>query len=360
MARRLSHHFLPQQCTTGAFDQAEIRGDFVGAVDGQVNANSAPRLIDCDAKFLGPSRGVQRGSNGVDLQVGPSYSFGQKTQKVIRRRAGAKTEQHIAADISDGSLRDRLLLFFKPFAGLGGTHDCKHILDGVRQSSEKGGENPTERRSRLRRLRRSELPAGTLQLARFLIGKTLVHDLPEGRISGRIVETEAYPPGDAAGHAFRGQTPRNRSLFLRRGHAYVHFAYGLYWLLNVTSEVPGVGAGVLLRGLELLEGVDLAQNVNRKNARLCDLARGPGRLAAAMRVDKRYDGADLCAAGPLWLGAAAWPPKVIGKAVRIGISRDVDRRFRFYERGNPCVSGPARLLTQRIAGPLSKPPENRR
>jgi len=305
--------------------------------------------MDRYAEFLGPSRGVQRRSNRLDLQPGRSYSFGQKTQEVIRRGSGAKTQQHIASDIFDGSLRHRLLLFIKLFAGLGGTHDCKHILDAVRRSSEKpkhGDEqDQTKRRSRLRRLRRSELPANTLQLARFLIGKTLVHDLPEGRISGRIVETEAYPPGDAAGHAFRGETPRNRSLFLERGHAYVYFAYGVHWLLNVSSELPGVGAGVLLRGLELLEGVDLAQNVNRKTVRLCDLARGPGRLAAAMRIDKRYDGVDLCAAGPLWLGTAAWSVKTIGKAVRIGISRDVDRRFRFYERGNPCVSGPARLLT---------------
>lgn len=360
VARRLSHHFLPQQCATGAFDQAEIRRDFVGAVDGQVNANSAQRLMDCNAEFLSPSRGVQRRSNGLDLQFGRSYSFGQKTQEMIRRRSGAETQQHVAAYVSDGSLRDRLLLFVKLFAGLGGSHDYKHILDDVRRSSEKAWENPTDRRFRLRRLRRSELPAGTLQLARFLIGKTLVHDLPEGRISGRIVETEAYPPGDAAGHAFRGETPRNRSLFLRRGHAYVHFAYGVYWLLNVTSERPGIGAGVLLRGLELLEGIDLVQGQSRKAVRTCDLTRGPGLLAAAMRTDKRYDGADLCAAGPLWLGTEAWPVKAIGKTVRIGISRDVDRRFRFYERGNPCVSGPARLLTQRIAGPLSKPPENHR
>jgi DNA-3-methyladenine glycosylase len=297
------------------------------------------------AEFLGPSRGAQRGSNGLDLQLGRSYSFGQKTQEVIRRRSGAETQQRIASDIFDGSLRHRLLLFIKLFAGLGGTHDCKHILDAVRRSSEKTGGNRTMRRFRPRRLRRSELPTGTLQLARFLIGKTLVHDLPEGRISGRIVETEAYPPGDAAGHAFRGQTPRNSSLFLERGHAYVYFAYGVHWLLNVSSELPGVGAGVLLRGLELLEGIDLVQRESRKAPRVCDLGRGPGRLTAAMRIDKRYDGVDLCAAGPLWLGTEVRPPQPIGKAVRIGITRDLERRFRFYERGNPCVSGPARLLT---------------
>ena len=198
-------------------------------------------------------------------------------------------------------------------------------------------------RFRVRRLRRSELPSDTLQLARFLIGKTLVHDLSEGRISGRIVETEAYPPGDAAGHAFRGEKPRNRSLFLKRGHAYVYFGYGIHWLLNVSSEEAGVGAGVLLRALEPLEGADLMQPTNRQNARPCDLARGPGRLASAMHIDKSYDGADLCGGGPLWLGTAAQPPKAIGESVRIGISREVNRLFRFYERGNPCVSGPARL-----------------
>ena len=212
----------------------------------------------------------------------------------------------------------------------------------MRRSLEKTCRNDA-RRFRVRRLGRSELPIPALELAQFLIGKTLVHDLPEGRISGRIVETEAYPPGDAAGHAFRGETQRNRSLFLKRGHAYVHFAYGSCWLMNVTSEEPGIGGGVLLRALEPLEGISLMQRARRKAKRLCDLARGPGRLAAALGIDKRYDGADLCAKGPLWLGTAVGAPKTTGKSVRIGITRDADRRFRFYERGNPCVSGPARL-----------------
>jgi DNA-3-methyladenine glycosylase len=196
---------------------------------------------------------------------------------------------------------------------------------------------------RVRRLRRRELPSSTLELAQFLIGKTLVLELPEGRMSGRIVETEAYPPGDEAGHAFRGQTPRNRSLFLKRGHAYVYFTYGSCYMLNITSEEPGVGAGVLVRALEPLEGTDLMRPGSRKAARPCDLARGPGRLAAAWQIDKRYDGADVCARGPLWLGAAIGPPRLLGKSIRIGITRAVNRRFRFYERGNPCVSGPARL-----------------
>lgn len=195
---------------------------------------------------------------------------------------------------------------------------------------------------RIRRLRRSELPADTVTLARYLIGKTLVHDLPHARLSGRIVETEAYVVGDAAGHAFRGPTPRNRSLFLERGRAYVYFVYGSSYMLNVSSELPGIGAGVLLRALEPLDGIALMER-RRGTTRLLDLARGPGRLAAAMRIDLRLDGVDLCGRGPLWLGAEARPTSSIGKSVRIGLTREVDRVLRFYERGNPFVSGPQRL-----------------
>src|SRR6185436_9771552 len=111
----------------------------------------------------------------------------------------------------------------------------------------------------IRLLDRSELPVSTLKLARYLIGKTLVYDSPEGRMSGRIVETEAYVVGDAAAHSFRGLTPRNRSLFLERGHAYVYFIYGNWFSLNVSGETEGVGAGVLLRALEPLEGIALMQ-----------------------------------------------------------------------------------------------------
>jgi DNA-3-methyladenine glycosylase len=195
---------------------------------------------------------------------------------------------------------------------------------------------------RLRRLRRAELPVDTVELARYLIGKVAVHDTDAGRLSGRIVETEAYPIGDAACHAFRGKTPRHSSLFLGRGHAHVYFTYGSSFMLNVISEVRGVGAGVLLRALEPLEGIDLMQCF-RGATRLIDLARGPGRLTEAMQIDLRQDGLDLCAAGPLWLAATAQNTGAIGESVRIGLTRNVDPRWRFYERGSPYVSGPKRL-----------------
>jgi DNA-3-methyladenine glycosylase len=191
-------------------------------------------------------------------------------------------------------------------------------------------------------LDRSKLPIDTATLARFLIGKVVVRELPEGHVIGRIVETEAYVVGDAAGHGYRGMTPRNRSLFLEPGRAYVYLAYGVSYMLNVSSEAAGIGAGVLIRALEPLEGVAIMQ-ANRGAERIRDLARGPGRLAAALRVDRGLDGLDLCQRGPLWLGRDDHEPGEIGESVRIGISRDADRLLRFYVRDSPFVSGPRSL-----------------
>ena len=191
-------------------------------------------------------------------------------------------------------------------------------------------------------LGRSELPIDTASLARYLIGNVLVRELPEGIASGRIVETEAYAVGDAAGHAYRGLTPRNRSLFLERGYAYVYLAYGTSYMLNVSSETPGIGAGVLIRALEPLEGIAIML-LARRIERMRDLARGPGRLAAALRIDSTLDGLDLCRQGPLWLARGDDEPGEIGQSTRIGISRDTHRRLRFYLRNCPFVSGPRSL-----------------
>ena len=203
----------------------------------------------------------------------------------------------------------------------------------------------------LRRLRRRELPIATTGLARFLLGKVIVRELPAGRIAGRIVETEAYPPRDPAAHHFRGPTPRNRAMFLQRGHAYVYFTYGNHFMLNVSAEIPGVGGGVLIRALEPLEGVDQMRRY-RKTTNLRDLTRGPGRLAQALKIDRTLDGVDLCSPGPLWLAALRpdpSPPSVsrrgnlLGISTRIGITHAAHRRLRFFERSNLHVSGPTSL-----------------
>jgi DNA-3-methyladenine glycosylase len=191
-------------------------------------------------------------------------------------------------------------------------------------------------------LRRSTLPADTVTLARFLLGKVLVREFDGGRAVGRIVETEAYLQNDPACHAYRGMTPRNRSLFLDVGHAYVYICYGTSFLLNVSSERPGIGTGVLLRALEPLAGIDRMQRV-RKGIRLRDLARGPGRLTAALQVDRRHDGMDLFAGGDLWIGTDGKTVGSIGESTRIGITQGADARLRYFVAGSGYLSGPRRL-----------------
>jgi DNA-3-methyladenine glycosylase len=256
--------------------------------------------------------------------------------------------------LNDLSLGQSVLsaIAFEPFFQLriqtnGESHDRPRleVCDATVQKQPLSGKSSTRaslKLKRIRRLRRAELPVHGAELARFLIGKILVHDTDEGRLAGRIVETEAYVPGDASSHAFRGETPRNRSLFLKRGHAYVYFTYGSCYCMNVSAELRGVGGGVLLRGLEPLSGVHVMER-NRGTTRVQDLARGPGRLAQAMGIDRALDGVDLCRDKHLWLGAVSGGPPEIGVSVRIGISREMERPLRFYERGNVHVSGARRL-----------------
>jgi DNA-3-methyladenine glycosylase len=192
----------------------------------------------------------------------------------------------------------------------------------------------------LRRLSRAELPPETATLARFLIGKILSRALPNGPATARIVETEAYYPDDAASHSFRGPTPRNRSMYLRRGHAYVYIAYGVHRMLNVSSDEAGVGAAVLIRAAEPLGGIDVMR-LNRGTATGRKLLRGPGCLAKALQIDLPHDGIDLCASDLLWLGADSQESGEISVSARIGISRDAHRPLRFFLKGSAFVSGPA-------------------
>ena len=183
----------------------------------------------------------------------------------------------------------------------------------------------------------------TLIVARQLIGMHLVHQVAGVRRAGRIVETEAYlGPKDLAAHSAHGRTARNAVMFGPPGHAYVYFVYGFWNCVNVVTREEGVPQAVLLRALEPLDGIPLMIQ-RRGTNRLVDLARGPGRLAAAMGIDRHCDGIDLCAAGELWLAAAPWPRGAIGRSVRVGITREVDRPLRFYEGGNRFVSRPRHI-----------------
>jgi DNA-3-methyladenine glycosylase len=195
-------------------------------------------------------------------------------------------------------------------------------------------------------LSRDELPVDTVELARFMVRRYLVHDLPEGRICGRIVETEAYPVGDSTSHAFPGRRAYNGSLFLERGHAYVRLTYGTAYMLNMSSEREDVGAGILIRAIEPLEGIALME-ARRPGVPLRDLARGPGRLTAALGIGQSFDGADLCTGKGLWIGKGVGQidPRVAATK-RIGLSREMHSLLRFYVPGSPYVSGPRRLLIE--------------
>ena len=194
----------------------------------------------------------------------------------------------------------------------------------------------------MRPLARARIPRDTVALARFLLGKIVVRELDSGVAMGRVVETEAYLQADPACHAYRGMTPRNRSLFLDVGHAYVYLCYGASHLLNVSSERPGTGAGVLLRALEPLAGIEFMQR-GRESTGLRDLTRGPGRLSAALEIDRRLDGVDLLRRGPLWLGSDGAAIGSIGDSVRIGLSKAADARLRYFVAGSAYLSGPRRL-----------------
>ena len=191
----------------------------------------------------------------------------------------------------------------------------------------------------IRRLSRRQLPVDTVELARYLVGKILVREIRGARMSGRIVETEAYPVGDSTSYAHRGRTERNAPLFLERGHAYVRLMYGASYGLNLSAERGGVGAAVLIRALEPLEGIERMRR-RRGGMELVDLARGPGRLTAALAIDPRFDGADLCEAAALWIGKLAGRSGPVAVTTRVGLSREQHRPLRFFVGGSPFVSGP--------------------
>jgi DNA-3-methyladenine glycosylase len=188
------------------------------------------------------------------------------------------------------------------------------------------------------RLARRALPVATVDLARYLIGKVLVHQAAAGRLSGRIVETEAYPPGDPTGYARHGLTTSNAPLFAARGHAYVRMVYGTCLTLDLAAEDEGTGAAVLIRALQPLDGIDLMRR-HCPRVREADLVRGPGRLCAALGIGRELSGEDLTASRRLWLERGR-VPVAIQVSTRIGLSRDQHRRLRFIERGSAFVSVP--------------------
>lgn len=188
----------------------------------------------------------------------------------------------------------------------------------------------------------------TLVVAPDLLGKLLVHDDPEaGRLVGRIVETEAYTADDPAMHGWKAEfgpdelvrpVGRAAGLFAPPGTAYVYQIYYAHWLLNVVTEEEGIAGAVLVRAVEPVVG-EAAMQARRPPTlpRRRDLTNGPGKLTQAFGVDGRFHGADLTQP-PLYFADDGAPAPPVATSSRIGLTRGVDRMYRFYVPAHPYVS----------------------
>lgn len=178
----------------------------------------------------------------------------------------------------------------------------------------------------------------TVVVARALLGHWLVVWHPSGWVGGRIVETEAYTQDDPASHSYRGPTERNAPMFGPPATAYVYLIYGVHECFNAVCQAEGVGEAVLIRALEPTLGIEwmYPRRGHRSRTALC---RGPGNLCRALGITRAFNGESLLRGRvQIWEGEPV-PDERVGVSTRIGIQKAVDRPWRFFEQGNPCVSG---------------------
>ncbi|HZV35017.1 MAG TPA: DNA-3-methyladenine glycosylase [Verrucomicrobiae bacterium] len=181
-------------------------------------------------------------------------------------------------------------------------------------------------------------------VAAKLPGHLLIRNTPQGPCGGMIVETEAYITGDPAAHSFRGQTKRNRAMWGPAGYSYVYFIYGNHWCFNVVCCPPGIGEAVLIRAIEPTVGLEIMR-ARRQVANVRDLTSGPGKLCAAMDIDRRLDDVDLCdTQSPVFVAENPQLEAALKKfgpmvtTTRIGITQAATLPFRFYLAGSEFVS----------------------
>jgi len=177
-----------------------------------------------------------------------------------------------------------------------------------------------------------------------LLGRWLIHHTPNGPCGGPIVEVEAYLKGDPAAHSFVGETKRNRVMWGPPGHSYVYFIYGNHFCVNAVCRPAGMAEAVLIRAVEAVWGLEFMR-ARRPAAELHHLTSGPGKLCAAMDINRSLDGGDLCAAGsPLIIAENASLKSFLRErgplvtTTRIGITRAATLPLRFYLERSPFVS----------------------
>jgi DNA-3-methyladenine glycosylase len=188
---------------------------------------------------------------------------------------------------------------------------------------------------------RSWLSRRAVDVAPDLLGAVIIGTGAEGTVAVRLTEVEAYEGADDPGsHAYRGQTQRNAVMFGPAGYLYVYFTYGMHWCANVVCGPDGVPSAVLLRGGEVIEGLDLARSRRRSARSDRDLARGPARLASALGLIGADNGSDLCAAdAPIRLERGGGRPALdVMTGPRVGLANGATRPWRFWLDGAPTVS----------------------
>lgn len=174
-------------------------------------------------------------------------------------------------------------------------------------------------------------------MAKDLVGCILVRVADGKRLSGVVVETEAYRGDrDPASHAYRGKNRRNGVMFGPSGLAYVYFTMGAHHCLNVTAERNGTPAAVLIRAVQPVEGTEMMKG-NRGVTELTKVASGPGKLTRALGVGIEFNGEDMVTSGRLFFEAGQ-KARSVGASSRVGVSAGKSFRWRFYARGNEFVS----------------------
>ena len=194
-------------------------------------------------------------------------------------------------------------------------------------------------------------------VARDLVGKKLVRILGKNRkqlrLAGIIVETEAYGcSDDPASHAYMGATARNKAMFGDVGRAYVYFTYGNHFCLNISARTSNVDAGaVLIRGIEPIEGIELMRQL-RPVDDVLSLTSGPGKLTQALNITSALNGTDMTSSDSELYIEYGRRPKNIITTPRIGITRAVDKEWRFVNPSSFFVS--RRFKIKSSSSPLSQ------
>lgn len=192
--------------------------------------------------------------------------------------------------------------------------------------------------------------------APLLLGCTLTRTITlngeKHKLVARIVETEAYDQDDPASHAFGGPSERNAAMFGPAGHLYVYVSYGMHHCCNVVCGPEGFGSGCLVRAVEPLESVEVmrelreagragkeqAERARKHPLKLRDLTNGPGKVCAALGIDKELYGHELTVEPLVLEFAPLLPRETIGRSPRVGISKNIDAQKRFFIEGNEFVS----------------------